>query len=93
MSIPGLLLALLMALLALAVVAYPLLRGHSLPATESQHDDIDARYERALLNIRDLDEDHATGKLDAESYKADREAWVRRGIELLRMMDERGRQA
>ena len=93
MSIPGLLLAMLMALLALAVVAYPLLRGQSASDADSRQDDIDARYERALLNIRDLDEDHATGKLDAQSYRTEREVWVQRGIELLRMMDERGRQA
>lgn len=89
MSLVGLLAALLLTLLALIVVIYPLLRqSESTGARHSSRRNLDANYRRVLLNIRDLDEDFATGKLDAHSYHDEREAWVRRGIELLRQINE-----
>lgn len=90
MSLAGLLAALLLTLLALTIVAYPLLRRRE--ATGVPHSsprDLDTNYQRALINIRDLDEDFATGKLDARSYHEEREAWAQRGIELLRQIDGR----
>lgn len=94
MSLAGLLAALLLTLLALTIVAYPLLRrreatGVPTGVPHSSPRDLDTNYQRALINIRDLDEDFATGKLDARSYHEEREAWAQRGIELLRQIDER----
>ncbi|MCY4466135.1 MAG: hypothetical protein OXE46_11425 [Chloroflexi bacterium] len=92
MSLAGLLATLLLTLLALAIVAYPLLRRQeSTSARLSSPHDVDSRYQRVLINIRDLDEDFATGKLDAQSYHDERETWVGRGIELLRQIDEQTR--
>ncbi len=90
MSLAGLLVALLLTLLALTIVAYPLLlrRQASTGARHSSPRDLETSYRRVLINIRDLDEDFATGKLDARSYRDERETWVRRGIVLLRQIDE-----
>ncbi len=89
MSLAGLLAALLLTALALIIVAYPLLRhSESTGARRSSQRNLDTNYQRVLINIRDLDEDFATGKLDAHSYHDEREAWTRRGIELLRQIDE-----
>lgn len=89
MSLAGLLAALLLTVLALTIVAYPLLRRQA--STSARHNsprDLETSYQRVLINIRDLDEDFATGKLDAGSYHDERESWVRRGIVLLRQIDE-----
>lgn len=89
MSLAGLLAALVLTLLALIVVAHPLLRRQeSIDARHSSPSDLDTSYQRVLINIRDLDEDFATGKLDTRSYDEERESWVARGIELLRQIDE-----
>ena len=98
MSIPGLLIALLLSLIALAIVARPLLRpsrprqsaGSSL-RRESER--VQTYYERVLTNIRDLDEDFATGKINEDDYRAEREVWAQRGIRLLRVQDQLKREA
>ena len=93
MSIAGLLIALVMSLTALALVTRPLLRpARRARAAESGHrfqrDRIETYYERVLTNIRDLDEDFATGKIGEDDYRAEREGWAQRGIRLLRARDQ-----
>ncbi|MCY3834523.1 MAG: hypothetical protein OXG85_16035 [Chloroflexi bacterium] len=92
MSIPGLLIALILSLIALAVVARPLLRpARREPTAEEgrllQGERLARYYERALTNIRDLDEDYSTGKISELAYTTEREVWVARGIRLLRALD------
>lgn len=93
MSVPGLLIALVLSLIALAIVARPLLRparreraGAS--SQREQRDRIGTYYERVLTNIRDLDEDFATGKINEVDYRSEREVWAERGIRLLRVRDQ-----
>ena len=93
MSIAGLLIALALSLIALAIVARPLLRtGHRERAAETsqsqQRARIETYYERVLSNIRDLDEDFATGKIGEDAYRVEREVWVERGLRLLRVRDQ-----
>jgi hypothetical protein len=93
MSIAGLLFALVLGLAALVIVAGPLLRParRERAAAENlrlQRDRLRSYYERVLTNIRDLDEDMATGKINQSDYEAEREAWVGRGIRLLRAQDQ-----
>jgi len=93
MSLPGLLIALVLSLIAWALVARPLLRpARPERAAESsrrhQRDRVETYYERVLTNIRDLDEDFATGKINDADYRAEREVWVLRGIRLLRVRDQ-----
>ena len=91
MSLAGLLVALLMTALALSIVVYPLLRRETPPDQHSSPRDLETSYRRVLINIRDLDEDFATGKLNARSYDDERESLVQRGIDLLRQLDEQAR--
>lgn len=93
MSIAGLLIALVLSLAALAIVARPLLRPARRERADHeslrrQRDQLAAYYERVLTNIRDLDEDFATGKISQVDYEAEREAWVVRGIRLLRAQNQ-----
>ena len=93
MSVPGLLMALVLSLIALWLVGRPLWRGMrgagaAASSLEMQRDRLSVYYSRVLTNIRDLDEDFATGKIDGGSYRAEREIWVGRGIQLLRVQEE-----
>ena len=91
MSIPGLLISLLLVLIAIAIVARPLLgaaRSGNESALDEQGDRVGNYYERVLTNIRDLDEDLATGKIGAADHRREREVWVARGIALLRLQDQ-----
>ncbi len=91
MSLAGLLVALFLTLVLLIIVLQPLRRQDKSVAQHSSHRELETRYQRVLINIRDLDEDYATGKLDARSYHDDRATWVRRGVDLLRQIDEQTR--
>ena len=93
MSIPGLLISLVLSLIALAIVARPLLRParreRAAASTQrEQRDRIETYYERVLTNIRDLDEDFVTGKINEGDYRIEREVWAERGIQLLRVKDQ-----
>lgn len=90
MSVTGFLIGLGLSLLAAAIVAGPLLRRERLSASSRRHqrERVEAYYERALINIRDLDEDFATGKVNADDYRRERDVWAQRGIRLLRVRDQ-----
>ena len=94
MSIAGLLISLLLIAIAAAIVARPLLRRSSRAGQRQdadrqlQREQLLIHYERVLTNIRDLDEDFGTGKLSADDHQEEREAWLQRGVILLRALDE-----
>jgi len=93
MSIPGLLIALVMSLIALWIVGRPLLGPARRERTAEegrllQRERAARYYERVLTNIRDLDEDFSTGKISEEAHQTEREVWVARGIRLLRALDQ-----
>ena len=93
MSIPGLIIALLLSLIALAIVARPLLgparqRRLAERGLSRERERVQIYYDRVLTNIRDLDEDFATGKINEDDYRAEREVWAQRGIQLLRVRDQ-----
>lgn len=93
MSPEGLLIGVAIVVLCGIFILEPLLRHreaefHTDTAlTERQRERLLIYYERILTNIRDLDEDHATGKMPAENYAQEREAWVQRGVQVLRALD------
>jgi hypothetical protein len=88
MSIEGLVVALALLIGAALWIGAPLLRRQPPKRSDSrQHERLLMYYERVLTNIRDLDEDHATGKLNTADYEVEREQWVRRGVELLKALD------
>ena len=95
MSITGLILSLIITGIIFSIVVYPFVRPPQQTvdlALQQQYDRIQAYYERVLTNIHDLDEDHATGKINETDYNEEREVWVYRGIRLLRVQDQLDRE-
>ncbi|QPC82082.1 hypothetical protein G4Y79_20730 [Phototrophicus methaneseepsis] len=89
MSLAALLVGLGLLAVVLWFVLRPLMqtpRSAALPL-DRQRERALAYYERVLTNIRDLDEDHATGKIDEASYQQQRELWASRGVQILKMLD------
>jgi hypothetical protein len=92
MSIAGLVFFLLLLSGIAVLIAMPLLRRESETGAESLHlqkqrERLLAYYERVLTNLRDLDEDHATGKMTDDAYATEREDWMQRGVEVLKTLD------
>lgn len=93
MSIAGLIFFLLLLGAVAVLVGMPLLRRESGSGADRLHihqqrERLLAYYERVLTNLRDLDEDHSTGKMPDDAYAAEREDWMLRGVEVLRTLDE-----
>ena len=95
MSAGGYVIALIMFLVAALWISGPLFRREPAQKNEDilqqkQVERLAAYYERVLTNIRDLDEDHATGKMQTTAYEAEREEWIQRGIQILKALDGLG---
>lgn len=92
MSIAGLLAGTVILLLLITYVAAPFRTYNKRDSRgvfiQHQRDRVLVYYERALTNVRDLDEDYATGKIGAEEYQREREVWTQRGIDLLKLLDQ-----
>ena len=89
MSLEGLIAALILTAVALVIVLRPLFAttAEEIGVTR-QRARAEAYYERVVQNIRDLDDDFATGKIAAEEHQAEREQWVQRGSVVLKLLDE-----
>jgi len=93
MSIGGLIFFFIMLIGVIVVVAMPLLARPLPPARPEdpliarQRQRLGVYYDRVLANLRDLDEDHALGKIEPALYAADRALWVERGIQALKALD------
>jgi len=91
MSPGGLIFAAVLVTVVLLIVMWPYVQHSTVTAADAlasrQRDRLKVYYERALLNIRDLDEDHALGKLDAAEYAVERELWTQRGVQALKAWD------
>lgn len=92
MSIVGLIISLALVFITALIVIYPIVRKPVATTANSsisqQYDRIQAYYERVLTNIRDLDEDFTTGKINEADYNEEREVWMHRGIRLLRVREQ-----
>lgn len=91
MSIIGLISSIVLLLVSIAYIFSPLLMKVDLSAgsfRNRQRERALTYYERVLRNIRDLDDDLATGKIIEAEYDAERERWMTRGVELLRMLEQ-----
>jgi len=92
MSVAGLIATGILFLILAIYVLRPLLVNTTMTGKRAflnkQRERAIAYYERVLTNIRDLDEDLATGKINPEEYETERELWVGRGIKLLKMLDQ-----
>jgi ribosomal protein S27AE len=71
-----------------AFVAQPLVvRSRTLPSSESPRDKLLAERDALYVSLRDLDFDFQTGKLLETDYRAAREQYVARGVEILKQLD------
>lgn len=91
MSVAGIVVLIVLVLVVLAILALPFVR----PLPDSQQRALDkqreralAYYERVLTNVRDLDDDFATGKISENEYHMERDVWSERGVKILRLFDE-----
>ncbi len=93
MSAEGLIVSLTLMVMVILWVGAPLLkrgvaqRQNNLSG-QKQYERLLADYERVLNNLRDLDEDHATGKIQTETYEQEREPIVQRGVQILMALDK-----
>jgi len=96
MSVPGILAAFVLVSAVLFIVAYPYFRRDTTvdnALAEKQRERLTVYYDRALRNLRDLDEDNALGKIDPDAYAEGREAWSQRGMAALKAIDALDSQA
>ena len=71
-----------------AFVAQPLVvQSRVLPSNESPRDKLSAERDALYVSLRDLDFDFQTGKLLEADYRAAREQYVARGVEILKQLD------
>lgn len=96
MSTEGIFVAIFMTGVVLLLILLPLLRrGATAEPTAvvgadalKQRDRLLVYYERVINNIRDLDEDFSTGKVNQEDYDSEREMWLGHGVQTLKALDE-----
>jgi hypothetical protein len=92
MSSAGLIFGIIILLAALILIGAPLFRrqtklGGDDALLQKQRERLLLIYERVLTNIRDLEEDHTTEKMQTGDYEIEREIWVQRGIQVLKALD------
>lgn len=92
MSIEGLAVALVLTVIVAVSALWPLIQRRAARNAAGslglQRERLALYYERVLRNIQDLDEDFATGKLNEDEYRTEREQWTQRGIAALRAMEQ-----
>ena len=91
MSGGGLIFGIIILLAGLVYLALPFVRGSRgnwETAQERERLRMIAAYERALVTVRDLDEDYHVGKLTQEVYETERQRWIEHGALLLQKLEE-----
>jgi hypothetical protein len=88
MSIEGLGFALFLIAFVTVLIALPLFSAPAAdPLIDKQRERLQLYYERVVRNLRDLDEDHALGKIEDAAYADERAVWVERGVQVLKALD------
>ena len=88
MEIVVVILGLAMVVVVAAFIAQPFVaRSRALASSESPRDQLLAERDMLYATIRDLDFDFQTGKLLEADYRAMREKYVVRGVEILKQLD------
>jgi hypothetical protein len=94
MTTTGLIVSLVLLVIAVISVALPFLqqrrnqnRELATALSQIKRDELLTDYERVLATIRDLDEDHQTGKLAPDTYQRERAYWTEQGILLLQKLE------
>jgi len=94
-STEGLIAAVVMVIIGLIWLAYPLVRRKSSTTTQElarqkERAALLTTYERTLSSIRDLDDDHLTGKLSQPDYEAERTQFAEQGVAVLQELEKHG---
>lgn len=88
MEFGSILLAIALCLLVAAFIARPFIEK-ALPQGEAARaSDLITQREAVLIELRDLDFDHTTGKLAEDDYQTQRARLVARGAEILKALDQ-----
>ena len=95
MTITGLIIGIVLLIVALLALALPFVQEQRTSSrtdmtAQKKRDELLTSYERVLATIRDLDEDHQTGKIAPEAYQKEREYWTEQGILFLQELDPDG---
>jgi hypothetical protein len=95
MSGGGMVVSIVMLVIGIAWLALPYVRGvragHTIEREKlRERFTLAAAYERALLTVRDLDEDFQVGKLSQETYVRERERWLKHGAAQLEALEKAG---
>lgn len=95
MSLEGVLAAVIMLIAGVVYLALPILRRRYFPSAEvlqqrKERDALLTTYERTLASLRDVDEDHLTGKLSDQDYEAERAYWTEQGAAVLEALEKAG---
>ncbi|MBI1259432.1 MAG: hypothetical protein GC204_18345 [Chloroflexi bacterium] len=95
MSLEGTLAAVIMLIAGVVWLALPIMRRRYFPSVEElkRRKDRDAlltTYERTLASLRDVNEDHLTGKLSNQDYEAERTYWTDQGVAVLEALENAG---
>jgi len=89
MDIGSILLGVALLLVVAFIVIEPLLGGsHWRDRQPGPADQLRVEHERVLTQLRDLDFDHATGKLNDDDYTAQRALLMAQGVAVLKQLDQ-----
>jgi len=89
MDLASLLLAAALILLVVMFIARPFMERINLGERQpTRAETLAAERETVVVALRELDFDHATGKIAEEDYAAQRAALVAQGVALLKQLDE-----
>jgi len=95
MSTEGVIAAVIMIIIGLIWLAFPLVRRKSSLNDQELFDQKEraallTTYERTLASIRDLDDDHLTGKLSEDDFERERGQWAEQGVTVLQELEKYG---
>ncbi len=97
MSTEGIIAAAIMVIVGVIWLSLPILRRKFAPAPDQlarqkEREILATTYERTLASLRDVDEDHLTGKLSETDYEAERAYWMEQGAAVLQALEQAGGQ-
>ena len=87
MSIVSISLLVVLAGMVIAFLAKPFFSKSQFESAEQQEIELHVTYERVLQSIRNLDEDHATGKIAEDTYHFERERLAQLGVKILQELN------
>jgi hypothetical protein len=95
MSLEGTIAAVVMLIIGIGWLALPILRRKRAASADDlarakAREILLTTYERTLNALRDVDEDHLTGKLAQTDYETERAYWTNQGVTVLQALEQAG---